>query len=133
MSRKQFECYYCRDHGHPNTMVYLAGKDEQGKTIQLEGDGTRHVHKVKSQISATSSAKSQVIEQDNNPLAPVSDESVERGIDAFSMMTSLIKEVEEVKAEIKHVREVLGNQERLFNQMLVWTQQINKQLQQQQK
>ena len=25
-------------------MVYLAGKDEQGKTIQLEADGTRHVH-----------------------------------------------------------------------------------------
>ena len=25
-------------------MVYLAGKDEQGKTIQFEADGTRHVH-----------------------------------------------------------------------------------------
>jgi hypothetical protein len=37
------------------------------------------------------------IEQDNNPLAPVSDESVERGIDAFSMMSSLIVLVEQTQ------------------------------------
>ena len=28
-------------------MVYLAGKDEQGRTIQLEEDGTKHIHKGK--------------------------------------------------------------------------------------
>ena len=28
-------------------MVYLAGKDEQGKTIQLEEDGMTHQHKYK--------------------------------------------------------------------------------------
>jgi hypothetical protein len=31
-------------------MVYLAGKDEQGKTIQLEEDGTRHVRKEQQQV-----------------------------------------------------------------------------------
>jgi seryl-tRNA synthetase len=118
MSRKPYECFRCRDNGFPNTQVYLAGKDEQGKTIQLEEDGTKHVHKTQQK------------QQDNNLFAPVSDESVERGIDAlFNLMTSLIKEVEEVKEEIKHVREVLGNQERLFNQMLVWVQQMKKQQQ----
>ena len=34
-----------RDNGYANTMVYLAGKDDQGRTIQLEEDGTKHVHK----------------------------------------------------------------------------------------
>jgi hypothetical protein len=46
-SRKPYECFRCRDNGFPNTMVYLAGKDEQGKTIQLEEDGTAHRHKSK--------------------------------------------------------------------------------------
>jgi hypothetical protein len=35
----------CRDSGFPNTMVYLAGKDDHGRTIQLEEDGTKHIHK----------------------------------------------------------------------------------------
>jgi hypothetical protein len=52
MSRKPYECYYCRDHGFPDTMVYLAGKDDQGKTIQLEEDGTEHVHKGPGRVSS---------------------------------------------------------------------------------
>ena len=42
MSPKLFECFSCRDNGCPHTIVYLAGKDDQGKTIQLEDNGTRH-------------------------------------------------------------------------------------------
>ena len=45
-SRKPYECFKCRDHGFPNTMVYLAGKDEQGKTIYIKEDGTAHRHKT---------------------------------------------------------------------------------------
>ena len=45
MSRKPYECFKCRDSGYPNTMVYLAGKDDTGRTIQLEEDGTKHIHK----------------------------------------------------------------------------------------
>lgn len=48
-SRKPYECFKCRDNGFPNTMVYLAGKDEQGKTVYIEDDGTGHQHKVKQQ------------------------------------------------------------------------------------
>lgn len=49
MSRKPYECFKCRDNGFSNTLVYLAGKDDQGKTIQLEENGSRHVHKEKQQ------------------------------------------------------------------------------------
>lgn len=47
MSRKPYECFRCRDNGFPNTQVYLSGKDEQGKTVYVEEDGTAHQHKVK--------------------------------------------------------------------------------------
>jgi hypothetical protein len=47
MSRKPYECFRCRDNGFPNTQVYLAGKDEQGKTVYIEEDGTAHQHKIK--------------------------------------------------------------------------------------
>jgi len=46
-SRKPYECFKCRDNGFPNTMVFLAGKDEQGKTIYIEEDGIGHRHKTK--------------------------------------------------------------------------------------
>lgn len=48
-SRKPYECFRCRDNGFPITMVYLAGKDDQGKTIYIEDDGTAHRHKTKEQ------------------------------------------------------------------------------------
>jgi hypothetical protein len=47
MSRKPYECFKCRDNGYANTMVYLAGKDESGKTVYVEEDGTPHLHKTK--------------------------------------------------------------------------------------
>lgn len=31
-------------------MVYLAGKDEQGRTIYIEENGTAHRHKTKEQV-----------------------------------------------------------------------------------
>lgn len=40
MSRKQYECFKCRDSGFPGTLVYLAGKDEQNRTIQLVTEPT---------------------------------------------------------------------------------------------
>lgn len=46
-SKSKYECYRCRDNGWPGTMVYLAGKDEQGKTVYVEDDGTAHQHKQK--------------------------------------------------------------------------------------
>ena len=34
-------------------MVYLAGKDESGKTVYVEEDGTPHLHKTNKQGSST--------------------------------------------------------------------------------
>ena len=36
-------------------MVYLAGKDEQGKTVYIEENGTTHQHKTKQQQQAQGS------------------------------------------------------------------------------
>jgi hypothetical protein len=47
MSRKPYECFRCRDNGFSGVQVYLAGKDEQGKTVYVEEDGTAHQHKAK--------------------------------------------------------------------------------------
>lgn len=57
-SRKPYECFRCRDNGFPNIMVYLAGKDEQGKTIQLEEDGMTHQHKYKGKEQGQPSTQS---------------------------------------------------------------------------
>lgn len=47
-SKNTFECFTCKNNGFPGVMVYLAGKDEQGKAIRLESDGiTPHTHKTK--------------------------------------------------------------------------------------
>lgn len=65
-SKSKYECYRCIDNGWPGTMVYLAGKDDQGKTLYVEDDGTAHQHKQKqgqqqeSQTSTTEGA--------NNPM-----------------------------------------------------------------
>lgn len=48
ISKKTFECFVCQKQGFPNERVYLAGKDENGKTIYISEDGiTRHQHKFK--------------------------------------------------------------------------------------
>jgi hypothetical protein len=45
-SEKTFQCFTCRDRGFPEVLIRLAGKDEKGKTVQVELDGeTLHVHK----------------------------------------------------------------------------------------
>ena len=45
-SEKTFQCFTCRDRGFPEVLIRLAGKDEKGKTVQVELDGeTPHEHK----------------------------------------------------------------------------------------
>lgn len=88
MSRKPYECFRCRDNGFPGVQVYLAGKDNQNKTVYVEENGHKHIHKTKEQQQQQDNNK-------NNPLAPVSDESVERGISAFTMMSDLTVLVEQ--------------------------------------
>ena len=47
-SKNTWECFVCKANGFPGTLVYLAGKDAQGRAIRLEDDGTTpHVHKSK--------------------------------------------------------------------------------------
>ena len=47
-SKQTYECFVCKNNGFPGTLVYLAGKDAQGRAIRLEDDGTTpHVHKTK--------------------------------------------------------------------------------------
>lgn len=40
-------------------MVYLAGKDESGKTVYIEEDGTAHQHKTKQQQPTQQHAQQQ--------------------------------------------------------------------------
>ena len=60
-SRKSYECFKCRDFGFPNTMVYLAGKNESGKTVYIEEDGTGHLHKTKQQLPQTQQGSTTVV------------------------------------------------------------------------
>jgi hypothetical protein len=46
-SKQPWECFVCKSNGFAGTMVYLAGKDEQGRAIRLEADGSPHIHKSK--------------------------------------------------------------------------------------
>jgi len=98
LSRKSYECFRCRDNGYPNTMIYLAGKDEQGKTIQLEEDGTKHLHKLKDQqLQQLQQQQTQPQPQLQSKQTSEYEQSVERGISAFSMMTDLIRLIEQTQ------------------------------------
>jgi hypothetical protein len=47
-SKKTYSCFICEKNGYPDERVYLAGKDENGKTIYISEDGvTAHQHKRK--------------------------------------------------------------------------------------
>ena len=47
-SKQTYECFACKNNGFPAVMVYLAGKDPNGRAIRLEEDGvTMHIHKTK--------------------------------------------------------------------------------------
>ena len=47
-SKQTYECFACKNNGFPAVMVYLSGKDPQGRAIRLEEDGiTMHTHKTK--------------------------------------------------------------------------------------
>lgn len=73
-SKQTYPCFACRKAGY-EIPVYLDGKDAEGRTKYLNEDGTKHVHKT-------------------NPLEKPSEESVLRGITAFTMMADLIQLVE---------------------------------------
>jgi hypothetical protein len=42
-SKQTYPCFQCRKAGH-EVMVFLDGKDEQGRTKYLNEDGARHTH-----------------------------------------------------------------------------------------
>lgn len=107
MSRKTYSCFVCQKNGYDDIQVFLAGKDEQGKTVYLEPDGvTRHIHKQQEQ-QQQQPTKQQQQQQQQSGLEKVSDESVDRGITAFSMMSSLIVLVEQTQKQVVSMDEKL--------------------------
>jgi hypothetical protein len=99
-SKQLYPCFSCRRVGY-EIPVYLDGKDAEGRTKYLNEDGTKHIHKTKQELP-----------QQSNPLATLSDESVDSGMTAFSMMTDLIRLVEQTQKRVVTVDEKLN---RLLN------------------
>jgi hypothetical protein len=63
-SKQTWECFVCKNNGFPGTMVYLAGKDDQGRAIRLEPDGTTpHTHKTKVPSQQQQSQQTQQLQQ----------------------------------------------------------------------
>jgi len=91
-SKQIYECYVCKRNGFPDTKVFLDGKTEDGKTIYKNPDMSPHLHKQQGKQQPQ-----QQVQEKDNPIAPVSDESVDRGISAFTMMTDLIRLVEQTQ------------------------------------
>jgi hypothetical protein len=50
-SKQTYPCFACRKAGH-EVMVFLDGKDEQGRTKYMNEDGTKHTHLGSSQQQA---------------------------------------------------------------------------------
>lgn len=102
-SRKPYECFKCRDNGYANTMVYLAGKDDQGRTIQLEEDGTKHVHKGRTGVPTTVSDSRTA--QDSRSETPTIDDS--------SIVTHLTKVCEDNQQKLVSLEEKIDRLTRL--------------------
>jgi hypothetical protein len=80
-SKQTYECYVCKRNGFPDTKVYLEGKTEDGKTIYKNEDMSSHNHKQRAYSGQNNARESSSFR--------VSDESVQRGITAFTMMSNL--------------------------------------------
>ena len=50
-SKQTYPCFACRKAGY-EVLVYLDGKDEQGRTKYLNEDGTKHFHKTKAEAGS---------------------------------------------------------------------------------
>jgi hypothetical protein len=86
-SKQTYPCFACRKAGY-EIPVYLDGKDSEGRTKYLNEDGTKHVHKT-------------------NPLEKPSDESIQKGISAFTKMSELLGLVEQNRKLLVTVDEKL--------------------------
>ena len=64
-----FECFACKNNGFPAVMVFLAGKDDQGRAIRQEADGSPHQHKSK----APSQQQQQTQQQELTSQKPIWD------------------------------------------------------------
>ena len=91
-------------------MVYLAGKDDQGKTVYIEEDGSPHVHKLAQQQQPQQQQQEQQEPEFKDYGVP--EESVQRGITAFSMVTNLTILVEQIQKQLFTMDEKLN---RLLN------------------
>jgi hypothetical protein len=71
---------------------------------------TNQAHNCPKRSNGGTSTRQQQPQRNRNPFEPVSDESVNRGITAFTMMmTDLIKEVGGVNSEVKEIKQTLNN------------------------
>lgn len=62
-SRNTYPCFACRKAGY-EILVYLDGKDEQGRTKYLNEDGSKHVHKQQQQEQQQQQQQPQRQQQD---------------------------------------------------------------------
>lgn len=108
-SKQTYECFQCKKNGFPDVRVYLDGKTEDGKTIYKNEDMTPHQHKQQTKQPAQQAKQQQ---PQAEPFPKISDESVQRGITAFTMMSDLIGAVEENKQQLVAINEKL---DRLIN------------------
>jgi hypothetical protein len=59
-SRKTYTCFVCQKAGH-EVQVFLDGKDEQGRTKNLNVEGTKHTYLESSQQQQAQSQKSTTV------------------------------------------------------------------------
>jgi hypothetical protein len=90
-SKQTYPCFACRKVGF-EVPVLLGGNDDQDKTKYLNEDGTKHIHKTKEQLQPSRDFE-------------VPEESVQKGITTFTMMTALIRLVEQNQKELVTLNE----------------------------
>jgi hypothetical protein len=122
-SKQTYECYTCKMNGFPETRVYLDGKDENGKTIYKNLDMLPHRHNIlitKQQEQSGGNIPAGQAPTETTDFQ-VRQESVDRGITAFSMMTALIRLVEQNQKELVTLNEKVEHLTKLVYAFIVVT------------
>ncbi|HZD34034.1 MAG TPA: hypothetical protein VE130_02420 [Nitrososphaeraceae archaeon] len=94
----------------PNEEITFAGKDSEGKTVYKNRDGSPHQHREKLQQQSQQQTQQQLQpQQQDEPFEKVSDESADRGITAFTMMSDLIGLAEQNQKQLVTINEKIDH------------------------
>ena len=102
-----YECYSCKNNGFPGEMVFLAGRDEKGRAIRQQEDGSAHIHKSK-----VPSQQQQITQQQQETIATASLKDLHKVQDSIAVnVSTFVTKLDLISIKLDHVINLLEGKE----------------------